>query len=57
MQEHAYELANIISLESGKPIKESLGEIAYGNSFVEWYSEEVRRVYVSIVCNPLIDKN
>jgi len=36
-------------LEAGKPYKEALGEVAYGNSFIEWFSEEARRIYVSIM--------
>lgn len=47
LEEHVDELARIMTLESGKPVKESLGEIAYGNSFVDWYAAEARRVYVS----------
>uniref|UniRef100_A0AAR2J5U1 Succinate-semialdehyde dehydrogenase, mitochondrial n=1 Tax=Pygocentrus nattereri TaxID=42514 RepID=A0AAR2J5U1_PYGNA len=33
----------------GKPLKESLGEITYSASFLEWFSEEARRVYGDIV--------
>jgi hypothetical protein len=29
----------------GKPLVESRGEITYGNSFIEWFSEEARRIY------------
>lgn len=39
------ELAEIMTLESGKPLTESLGEVDYGNSFVEWFSEEGKRAY------------
>ncbi|CDS99417.1 succinate-semialdehyde dehydrogenase I, NADP-dependent [Sphingobacterium sp. PM2-P1-29] len=38
-------LAEIITLESGKPLKESLTEVDYGNSFVEWFAEEGKRAY------------
>lgn len=38
-------LAEIITLESGKPLKESLTEVEYGNSFVEWFAEEGKRTY------------
>lgn len=41
-----------MTAESGKPITESLGEIAYGNSFVEWFAEEARRIYGEIVPSP-----
>lgn len=33
------ELATVLSLESGKPYKESLAEIDYGSEFLRWYSE------------------
>lgn len=39
------QLAEIITLESGKPLQESLAEVDYGNSFVEWYAEEGKRSY------------
>lgn len=39
------ELAEIMTLEQGKPLKEAAGEIAYANSFVAWYAEEGKRVY------------
>ena len=39
------DLAKIMTIEQGKPISESRGEISYGASFVEWFAEECRRVY------------
>lgn len=39
------ELAEIMTLESGKPLTESLGEVDYGNAFVEWFAEEGKRAY------------
>lgn len=38
-------LGELITLENGKPLAESIGEIAYAASFVEWCSEEGRRTY------------
>lgn len=43
------ELAQILSLEQGKPITESRGEIAYGASFIEWFAEEAKRIYGDIL--------
>lgn len=40
----------------GKPLRESLGEIAYSASFLEWFSEEARRVYGDIVPAPAADR-
>lgn len=42
--------------ESGKPLAESLGEITYGNSFVEWFAEEARRIYGEIIPTPQATK-
>ena len=38
------DLARILTAEQGKPYAEAKGEIAYGASFVEWFSEEAKRV-------------
>ena len=38
------ELAEIITIESGKPLAESKGEIQYGANFIKWYSEKAKRI-------------
>ncbi len=43
MVEHSEELANIMTLEQGKPIAEARGEIAYAASFLQWFAEEGKR--------------
>lgn len=43
------DLATLLTLEQGKPLKESRGEIAYGSSFLEWFAEEAKRVYGDII--------
>ncbi|XP_047453890.1 succinate-semialdehyde dehydrogenase, mitochondrial [Mugil cephalus] len=53
---HKEDLAKLITFESGKPMRESLGEIAYSASFLEWFSEEARRVYGDIVPSPVKDR-
>ncbi|WP_136604524.1 NAD-dependent succinate-semialdehyde dehydrogenase [Paenibacillus dokdonensis] len=45
IEEHTQELAEIMTTEQGKPLKEAAGEIAYANSFISWYAEEGKRVY------------
>ena len=50
------ELAQIMTIEQGKPIKESRGEITYGASFVEWFAEEAKRVYGDTIPDPMIDR-
>lgn len=47
MVDSAEDLAALVTAEAGKPLPEALGEVAYGNSFIEWFSEEARRIYVS----------
>lgn len=43
------DLATLMTLEQGKPITESRGEVDYGNSFIKWFAEEARRVYGDII--------
>ncbi|WP_250502118.1 NAD-dependent succinate-semialdehyde dehydrogenase [Caballeronia sp. AZ7_KS35] len=47
--EHKDDLATLITLEEGKPIAESRGEIDYAASFVQWFSEEGKRVYGEVI--------
>lgn len=49
MMTHQEDLARLLSLEQGKPLTESRGEIAYGASFIEWFAEEAKRVYGDII--------
>ncbi|AQS57389.1 succinate-semialdehyde dehydrogenase (NADP(+)) [Novibacillus thermophilus] len=43
--ENKEELAQTMTLEMGKPIKESRGEVEYAATFIEWFAEESKRVY------------
>ncbi|APU99091.1 NAD-dependent succinate-semialdehyde dehydrogenase [Sphingobacterium siyangense] len=45
IQHYKDDLAEIMTLESGKPLSESRVEVDYGSSFVEWFSEEGKRAY------------
>lgn len=49
---NAEPLAQILTCEQGKPLAEARGEIAYGASFVEWFSEEAKRVYGDVIPAP-----
>src|SRR5437660_11189409 len=44
IMEREDELALLMTLEMGKPIKESKAEIAYGAEFLRWFSEEAVRI-------------
>jgi succinate-semialdehyde dehydrogenase/glutarate-semialdehyde dehydrogenase len=46
---NAEDLAKIISHEQGKPLAEGRGEVTYGASYVEWFSEEAVRSYGDII--------
>jgi succinate-semialdehyde dehydrogenase/glutarate-semialdehyde dehydrogenase len=47
--EHRQELAILMTMECGKVLQESLGEVDYGASFVEWFAEEARRTYGDVI--------
>uniref|UniRef100_A0A674P906 Succinate-semialdehyde dehydrogenase, mitochondrial n=1 Tax=Takifugu rubripes TaxID=31033 RepID=A0A674P906_TAKRU len=40
----------------GKPMREAVGEILYSASFLEWFSEEARRVDGDIIASPFKDR-
>ena len=42
-------LAQIMTAEQGKPIGEARGEVAYGASFLDWFSEEAKRAYGEVI--------
>ena len=56
MMENAEDLAKILTAEQGKPMAESMGEIAYGASFIEFFSEEAKRVYGELIPGHQKDK-
>jgi succinate-semialdehyde dehydrogenase/glutarate-semialdehyde dehydrogenase len=39
------DLAAIMTTEQGKPLSEAKGEVVYSAAFMEWFSEEAKRVY------------
>lgn len=53
MLAHRDDLALIMTLEQGKPLAESVGEINYAASFVEWYAEEGKRLNAESVTSHL----
>jgi len=50
------DLALLMTLEQGKPLAESKGEITYAASFVEWFAEEARRAYGDVIPSHAADK-
>ncbi len=56
MMENSEDLAKILTAEQGKPMAESMGEIAYGASFIEFFAEEAKRVYGELIPGHQKDK-
>ncbi len=54
--ENQEDLAHIMTMEQGKPLAESRGEIVYGANYVEWFAEEAKRVYGDTIPGPSGDK-
>lgn len=47
--ENQEDLAQIMTAEMGKPIRESRGEAVFASNFVDWYAEEGKRAYGEII--------
>ncbi|MFB6469259.1 NAD-dependent succinate-semialdehyde dehydrogenase [Cytobacillus sp. Hz8] len=45
IEENKLELAKVMTIEQGKPLKEAAGEISYANGFISWFAEEGKRIY------------
>jgi succinate-semialdehyde dehydrogenase/glutarate-semialdehyde dehydrogenase len=56
IMQHQEDLAQILTVEQGKPLAEARGEIAYGASFIEWFAEEAKRVYGEVIPAPTNDR-
>ncbi|HYD61791.1 MAG TPA: NADP-dependent succinate-semialdehyde dehydrogenase [Noviherbaspirillum sp.] len=50
------DLALIMTVEQGKPLAESKGEIVYAASFIEWFAEEAKRVSGDTLQSPWPDR-
>jgi succinate-semialdehyde dehydrogenase/glutarate-semialdehyde dehydrogenase len=53
---HQEDLARIMTLEQGKIIAESRGEVAYGASYIEWFAEQAKRIEGDVIPGPSPDK-
>jgi succinate-semialdehyde dehydrogenase/glutarate-semialdehyde dehydrogenase len=45
MMANVDDLARLMTIEQGKPLAESKGEVAYAAAFLEWFGEEAKRIY------------
>ncbi|MBP8926467.1 MAG: NAD-dependent succinate-semialdehyde dehydrogenase [Pseudomonadales bacterium] len=56
MMANQEDLARILTAEQGKPLAEARGEIAYSANFIDWFSEEAKRVYGDTIPAPGTDR-
>jgi succinate-semialdehyde dehydrogenase/glutarate-semialdehyde dehydrogenase len=56
MVKNVDDLGAVLCAEMGKPLAEAKGEVMYGASFIEWFSEEAKRVYGDIIPGHQTDK-
>jgi succinate-semialdehyde dehydrogenase/glutarate-semialdehyde dehydrogenase len=56
MIENQDDLARLMTLEQGKPLSESKGEVAYAAAFLEWFGEEAKRIYGDTIPQHQSDK-
>ncbi|MEP3199145.1 MAG: NAD-dependent succinate-semialdehyde dehydrogenase [Lentilitoribacter sp.] len=56
MVKNVDDLGAILCAEMGKPLAEAKGEVMYGASFIEWFSEEAKRIYGDIIPGHQSDK-
>ena len=56
VMQHQDDLATLMTAEQGKPLAESKVEIAYAASFIEWFSEEAKRLFGDVIPGHQSDK-
>jgi succinate-semialdehyde dehydrogenase/glutarate-semialdehyde dehydrogenase len=49
-------LAELLTLEQGKSMTESRGEVAFSAAYVLWFAEEARRTYGDVIPSPWADR-
>ncbi|SDJ83318.1 NAD-dependent succinate-semialdehyde dehydrogenase [Microbulbifer yueqingensis] len=54
--ENVDDLAKILTTEQGKPLSEAATEVKYGANYIEWFSEEAKRIYGDVIAPPSNDK-
>jgi succinate-semialdehyde dehydrogenase/glutarate-semialdehyde dehydrogenase len=54
--ENQEDLARLMTIEQGKPLVESRGEVVYAASFLEWFGEEAKRIYGDTIPQHQADK-
>ena len=54
--DHQNALAELLTLEQGKPLTEAKGEVGMSAAYVLWFGEEARRIYGDIIPSPWRDR-
>ncbi len=54
--EHRDSLAQLLTMEQGKPLSEARGEVTGSAGYVRWFAEEARRVYGDVVPSPIASR-
>jgi len=54
--ENLDDLAHLMTIEQGKPIKESLGEISHSASYIEWFAEQIQRCDGDVISESASDR-
>jgi succinate-semialdehyde dehydrogenase/glutarate-semialdehyde dehydrogenase len=52
IEENKEELAMLLTVEQGKPLAESRGEVMGSAAYVLWFAEEARRIYGDVIPSP-----
>ena len=56
VRQHSEALANLLTMEQGKPLAEARGEVGGSAAYVQWFAEEARRAYGDIIPSPWGDR-
>lgn len=56
IRQNSEALANLLTLEQGKPLAEARGEVGSSAAYVQWFAEEARRAYGDIIPSPWGDR-
>ena len=56
MRERADDLAHLMTVEQGKPLRAARNEVNYGADFLLWFAEQAKRVYGAMIPSPRADQ-
>jgi succinate-semialdehyde dehydrogenase/glutarate-semialdehyde dehydrogenase len=56
IEQNKEELAMLLTVEQGKPLAESRGEVGMSAAYILWFSEEARRIYGDTIPSPWADR-